>query len=177
MSPPPLLRPAQRDDCEAIARIYRHFVAHSVATFDETPPTADDFRRRLQAAHDAGLPWWVCVEPQDDSSGPSEAAISGFACANPWKTKSAYRYCAETSIYLQPDQHGRGRGLALYQAFLSALDKSPIRHAIACISLPNPGSIRLHEQLGFSEVGRFKRVGYKFERWIDVGYWQRESNA
>ncbi len=161
--PETCIRPATDRDCAALAEIYNHYITHTVSTFDEQPLPALEFASRLQLAGERNLPWLVI-----ESSG----VLAGFACANPWKAKSAYRFVVETSVYLAPQRQGQGLGRALYRRLLDALGEGPIRQAVACISLPNPASVRLHEQLGFRPVGRFERVGYKFGRWIDVGYWQ-----
>ncbi len=159
------IRPAQEHDCAALADIYNHYIAHTVSTFDEQLLPALEFASRLALAQERALPWFVTE---------IDGALAGFACANPWKAKSAYRFVVETSVYLAPEQTGRGLGEALYRRLFAELAGGPVRQAVACISLPNPASVALHERLGFRAVGRFERVGFKFERWIDVGYWQLE---
>ncbi len=162
------IRPADAADCRAICRIYAHHVRHGIATFDESPPIVSDLQKRLDLAQQAGLPWLV---------GQIDEALIGYACANPWKAKSAYRFSVETSIYLAPQAQSRGHGRSLYAALLQALDQSTVHQAVACISLPNPRSEALHRRLGFMPCGHFRQVGYKFQRWIDVAYWQRSCGT
>ena len=112
---------------------------------------------------EARLPWLVA----DD-----RGQVTGYAYAGKWKGRCAYRFSVESGIYLDPACTGRGIGAALYRALLARLAPLGVRVVIAGISLPNPASVALHERLGFEPAGRFREVGFKFGRWIDVGYWQ-----
>lgn len=109
------------------------------------------------------MPWLVA-----ELSGE----VLGFAYASRWKGRCAYRYSVETTIYLAPDRTGSGVGTQLYTALLDKVRAASMHVAIGGISLPNEISVKLHEKLGFRKVGHFEQVGYKFDQWIDVGYWQ-----
>jgi phosphinothricin acetyltransferase len=109
------------------------------------------------------LPWLVWEEG---------AGILGFAYASKWKGRCAYRYSAEVTVYVEPTCTGRGIGSKLYEELLAALRERNFHAVIGGIALPNPTSISLHERLGFRKIAHFEQVGWKFGRWIDVGYWQ-----
>ena len=158
-----LIRSAAPSDCEAIARIYNHYIRETIITFEEQEVSAQEIEARLAEVTSASLPWLV-VE--------SVGVIAGYAYATKWKGRCAYRYSAESTIYLEPSQTRRGVGTRLYRELLARLRAMSIHAVIGGIALPNPASIALHERLGFSKVAHFKEVGFKFSRWIDVGYWQ-----
>jgi len=96
----------------------------------------------------------------------------GYAYASKWKSRCAYKYSVETTVYLRPEVKGQGIGSKLYKELLTQLKEKNIHAAIGGIALPNDASIALHEKLGFKKIGQFKEVGYKFDKWIDVGYWE-----
>ena len=100
------------------------------------------------------------------------AQVVGYAYAGRWHDRSAYRYSVETTIYLDADHLGKSIGSGLYAALLQQLKERGMHVAIGGIALPNPGSVALHEKLGFRKVAHYGEVGFKFNRWIDVGYWQ-----
>jgi phosphinothricin acetyltransferase len=158
------IRPAVTKDAEALCAIYNHYVRHSVATFEEQPIDRDEMTRRIDSVLGAGLPWRVLETPD---------GVTGYACADRWKSRSAYRHSVETTIYLASGTIGRGLGSRLYGELLAALRALPIHAAMGGIALPNPASIALHERCGFRKVAHFEQVGRKFGTWIDVGYWQR----
>jgi phosphinothricin acetyltransferase len=158
-----LIRPVLPADAERICAIYNHYVAKTIVTFEEQPVTAGDMRARIAAVAER-FPWLVLER---------DGRIAGYAYAAPWKARSGYRHTVESSIYLAPEHVGRGLGSALYGALLEALPPLGIHCVIGGAALPNPGSVALHEKLGFSRIAHFSQVGRKFGRWIDVGYWQR----
>ena len=160
-----LIRPATRTDAAAIARIYNYYVTETIITFEEDPVSSTVMARRIENVQSALLPWLVAV--QDDN-------ILGFACAGRWRKRSAYRFSVETTVYLDTDKTGRGLGTGLYGSLLPLLSGQNIHTAIGGIALPNEASVALHEKLNFEKVAHFNKVGFKFNRWIDVGYWQRE---
>jgi phosphinothricin acetyltransferase len=100
------------------------------------------------------------------------SVVVGYAYGSPWKQRSAYRFSVETTIYMAPSHTGRGIGTALYRSLLADVRALRFHCAVGCIALPNSASIALHENLGFEEIGRFREVGRKFDRWVDVGYWE-----
>jgi len=157
-----MIRPATPDDASAIVDIYNHYVATTVISFEERPVTPDEMAGRIRDVI-AALPWLVYE---------SEGRVVGYAYATKWRVRSAYRYSAETSVYVAPGQGGKGIGSTLYKALLEELRAREIHMAIGGIAQPNPASVALHERLGFEKVAHFKQVGRKFDRWIDMGYWE-----
>jgi L-amino acid N-acyltransferase YncA len=111
----------------------------------------------------ADLPWLVWEK---------EGELQGFSYASKWKARSAYRYSVESTIYLHPECTRRGIGTQLYGAPLDDLRGKGLHVVMGGIALPNQGSVALHEKLGFRNVAHFKQVGWKFDGWIDMGYWQ-----
>jgi phosphinothricin acetyltransferase len=158
-----MLRPATLADAAAIAEIYNHYVLHTIITFEEEAVTAAEMAQRITEVTGAGLPWFVWEEA---------GRVLGYAYAGKWKSRCAYRYAVESSIYLSKDATGRGLGTKLYVALIDALRAKGIHSIIGGIALPNPASVGISEKLGFQKIGHFKEVGWKFEQWIDVGYWE-----
>jgi len=158
-----VIRDASPADAPAICAIYNPYVASTVITFEETPVTAEAMAERIadiQRAHA-----WLVAEVNGE--------IAGYAYGGPWRTRTAYRYATETTIYLAPGHAGRGLGRTLYEALLADLARRGYHCAMGGVALPNPASVALHEKVGFAQVAHFREVGRKFDRWIDVGYWQR----
>lgn len=149
-------------DAESIRAIYNHYVEHTTVTFEEQPVTTAEMQSRIAAVLEK-LPWLVLEH---------DGAIAGYAYASPWKTRSGYRFAVESSIYLAPAQTGRGFGSRLYANLLENLRAWNVHCVIGGAALPNPASVTLHEKLGFTKVAHFRENGFKFGRWIDVGYWQ-----
>lgn len=158
------VREVTMDDVIDITKIYNHYVEHTTLTFDLAPITELEMEEKIKTTK-VNYPFLVVTE--DDE-------VVGFAFATQWKAKAAYQFCAETSIYMHPNALSKGLGLRLYNALLSALPLYDIATAIGCITIPNPESIALHEKLGFKKVGEFENVGFKFEKWINVGYWEKK---
>lgn len=158
-----MLRPASPADAAAIAAIYNHYVLNTIVTFEEEAVTREDMAQRITETLAEGNPWLVWVE---------DGRVLGYAYASAWKSRCAYRFALETTVYLAKDATGRGLGTNLYTSLIAALRLTKTHALIGGISLPNPGSIALHEKLGFVKIGHFKEVGWKFDRWIDVGYWE-----
>lgn len=157
-------RPARLDDARRIAAIYNHYVRETVITFEEVPVTDDEMASRIATVLGAGFPWLVATAGEQ---------VVGYAYGGPWKPRSAYRFTTETTVYLAPDHVGQGLGAPLYGALIERLSLLGLHVAIGGIALPNAASVALHEKLGFRPAGRLPEVGFKFGRWIDVGYWQR----
>ncbi len=159
-----VIRPATLADAWAIAGIYNHYVRNTVVTFEEEPVTTRMMEQRIAAVRDASLPWLLA---------DSRDGIIGYASAARFHTRSAYRYAAETAVYLAHGSQGQGTGTRLYVELLNLLKDKGIRTAVGLIALPNAPSVTLHEKLGFSHTGTLKSVGFKQDRWVDVGYWQK----
>lgn len=163
----PMIRPATPDDAAAIVEIYNHYVATTVISFEERPVTVEEMAGRIREVT-AALPWLV---------HEADGRVIGYAYATRWRVRSAYRFAAETSVYLAPGQGGKGVGSALYTRLLEELRAREIHMAIGGIAQPNPASVALHERLGFEKVAHFKQVGRKFDRWIDMGYWELQLGS
>jgi len=164
LRPDTTIRTAAAGDGAALAQIYNHYITATVVTFEETPLSADDMSARLAEVSAARLPWLVAQ---------TAAGLSGFAYASPWKGRCAYRYSVESTVYLEPTAAGRGLGTELYSTLLTRLQELGCHAVIGGIALPNEASVALHEKLGMRKVAHFAEVGFKFGRWVDVGYWQR----
>lgn len=158
-----MIRSASLGDAPAIAAIYNHYVANTVVTFEEAPVTDQEMAGRMSEVQ-AVLPWLVFER---------DGRVVGYAYASRWRTRSAYRFAAESTIYLDTAFTGMGIGTKLYDRLLFELQAKSVHTVMGGIALPNAGSVALHENLGFKKVAHFEQVGWKFERWIDVGYWQR----
>ncbi|HVU17388.1 MAG TPA: arsinothricin resistance N-acetyltransferase ArsN1 family B [Candidatus Didemnitutus sp.] len=157
-----MIRLATDSDASAICAIYNHYVLHTWVTFEEVPVTEAEMAGRIRDTLIA-LPWLVLEEQGD---------VLGYAYANKWKVRAAYRHSVEITVYLRHDAIGRGRGRVLYEELIAKLRGTGIHAVIGGIALPNEASQRLHEKLGFKKVAQFEQVGRKFDRWIDVGYWE-----
>jgi phosphinothricin acetyltransferase len=158
-------RAATPDDLDAIAEIYAHYVATSVATFELDPPDADEWHRRFNAISDAGLPFLVTER---------DGAIAGYAYCAPWKTRPAYRATVEDSVYVAPSAVGQGCGTELVRDLLEACGAAGVREVIAVIAdSGDPASVELHRRFGFVDAGRLTRVGYKHDRFVDTVLLQR----
>jgi len=158
-----MIRPITLHDTEAAKDIYNYYIEHTIVTFEEQQIDTEEMRNRI-LNHPPELPWIVFEEQKN---------VKGYAYAIPWKKRAAYRQSVEISVYLNHLEKGKGIGTILYKNVLQRLEQLQI-HAVMCgISLPNAASIALHEKLGFNKVAHFKEVGYKFNHWIDVGYWQK----
>lgn len=157
------IRNASEADAAAITRIYNHYIANTCITFETEIVEENEMARRVRDTLTIPLPWLVAEVDQE---------IFGYAYASRWKGRCAYRFAVESTIYLDPVKTGKGIGMTLYSDLIEAIRAHSMRSVIGGISLPNEASIRLHESLGFRKVGHFERVGYKLDRWVDVGYWQ-----
>jgi len=162
-----MIRPATVADAGAIAAIYNHFVTGTTITFEEQEVTDAEMASRI-ASISAQLPWYVYEH---------DGAVAGYAYATPWRVRSAYRFSAESTVYVAPGYARQGIGLKLYSALIAALRARGMQVLLGGIAQPNPASVALHENLGFEKVAHFKRVGRKFETWIDVGYWELQLQA
>jgi L-amino acid N-acyltransferase YncA len=158
----PSIRPATPADGAALAAIYNPYVADTIITFEEEPVSAEEMAARV-AKVSLGFPYLVWEE---------DGRVLGYAYASTWRTRHAYRFSAETSVYVQAGQHHRGIGIALYRALLEAMRGRGFHSAIGCLALPNGPSVALHEKLGFTKAGHMREAGLKFGAWVDVGFWE-----
>jgi len=159
-----MIRLCEERDVTRVCEIYNYYVETSVITFELEPVAEAEMRRRVENVRQ-DFPWLVIED---------EGKIAGYAYANRWQQRAAYGQTLETTIYLDSDSHGRNLGTTLYRELISRLARRESVHAlVGGISLPNAKSVALHEKMGFEQVAHFREVGWKFGRWIDVGYWQR----
>jgi len=164
----PVVRPAAPADAEQVAAIFAHYVATSLAAFEEVAPSAEDWRRRLDELAARNLPFLVA-----DADG--NGAICGFAYASPWRPKPAYRHTVEDTVYLSPGHTGRGIGSALLGGLLARCAGAGARQVIAVIAdTGSDASAALHRRFGFTEAGRLSAVGRKHGRWIDTLLMQKD---
>jgi phosphinothricin acetyltransferase len=154
------IRAAADADVTAIEAIYARHVLHGLATFEEVPPDAEEMARRFGEVVGRGLPYLVAEEA---------GRVVGYAYAAPYRARSAYRFCLEDSIYLDPGATGRGIGRALLARLVEASAATGARQMMAVIGdSGNAGSIAVHRRLGFRHVGTFEAVGFKFGGWVDT---------
>jgi phosphinothricin acetyltransferase len=160
------IRPVAEGDIPDVREIYNHYVTNSVVTFDEETWSIAQWRDKAENLRRLGLPFLVAESPTGQ--------VLGYALVQPMSSKSAYRFSVENSIYLGQAATGKGLGRALLEALIEACEEAGIRQIVAVISDKGAeGSIALHEKLGFVEVGRMGRVGFKFGRWLGVIYMQK----
>jgi L-amino acid N-acyltransferase YncA len=157
------VRLATQHDAPAIAAIYRPYVTDAVTSFELEPPNAAEIARRLQSVL-ALAPWLVSLDAAGD--------VVGYAYASRHAERAAYRWSVDVAVYIHAEHHRRGVGRALYQALFSLLRLQGFYVAHAGITLPNAGSVGLHEAFGFRPVGVYPAVGWKLGAWRDVGWWQ-----
>lgn len=157
------IRPAHADDAKAIAAIYNPYILNTTISFEEEPVTDAAMAQRVADVQAGGLPWLVAEQ---------DGKLLGYAYATKWRVRHAYRFSVESSVYLAPEAARQGVGTALYTALLAQLAERGCHLVIGGIALPNEASVALHEKLGYEKVAHFREVGFKFGRWLDVGYWQ-----
>lgn len=159
---------ASATDAARICAIYNNYIATSVISFEEQTVSEAEMVGRIRDVNAAGLPWLVAT---------LEGQVMGYAYATKWRARPAYRHSVETSVYLDQEMRGRGCGAALYRSLIEELRARGLHAVIAGIAQPNDRSVALHERLGFRKVAHFPEVGFKFDRWIDMGYWQLNLTA
>jgi phosphinothricin acetyltransferase len=160
-----VIRPYSPADIPAVTRIYGHYVRDTVITFETSEPDEAEMASRFSTIAGKGHP--LLIAEQDGQ-------VIGYAYASTYRPRPAYRFTAEDSIYVHPSQLGRGVVRALLEALLERSAQYGFRTVIAVIGGAEPASIALHEGCGFEEVGRLRRAGFKFGRWLDNMYMQIE---
>ena len=159
-----MIRLAAGRDAPAIAAIYAPIVARTAISFEIDPPSAEEMVRRIATSLPA-YPWLV---------GEEGGSVQGYAYAGPHRARPAYRWSVDVTIYVADGARRHGVGRALYGALLEILRCQGYHAAFAGITLPNAGSVGLHEAMGFAPVGIFRAAGFKLGTWHDVGWWQRQ---
>jgi L-amino acid N-acyltransferase YncA len=163
----PGIRSATSADAASVADVYNWYIANTVISFEVDPVPPAEMARRIEAvlpAHE-----WLLLEDGSE--------LLGYAYAGRYHARAAYGPSTESAIYLRHGLGGRGLGTQLYVELVRRIFARGYRNLIGGIALPNDASVRLHEKLGYGKVAHFARVGHKFGRWIDVGYWQLENPA
>ena len=162
------IRRASADDAAAIASIYAPYVRASVVSFETEAPDAAEIASRIEAIGDL-YPWLVACD--------EDGAVLGYAYGCAFRTRPAYRFSVETTVYVADGAHRRGIGGLLYRRLLFLLEAQGFTQAIGAITIPNEASIALHESLGFVRAGIYEKVGFKLGEWRSVGLWQRPLAA
>ncbi|WP_084226986.1 arsinothricin resistance N-acetyltransferase ArsN1 family B [Nostoc sp. KVJ20] len=156
------IRLATVNDASQMLAIYAPIVRETTISFELEPPSETEFQKRINS-YQQQMPWLVCE---------INGEVVGYAYASPYRTRAAYQWSVETSVYVSADYHRKGIAKALYTSLFQLLRLQGFYNVVAAIALPNQPSLAIHEAVGFTPVGVLCRVGYKFSRWHDVGYWQ-----
>jgi len=157
-----LVRDATPDDAAACAAIYAPYVTDTAISFEAEPPDADEMARRIATAQERHA--WLVLE--------ADGRVRAYAYGATFRTREAYRYSAEVSVYVERGYERAGAGRKLYEALLQRLTDLGFRTAIAGMTLPNDASVGLHAALGFEPVGTYRDIGHKFGAWHDVAWMQ-----
>jgi len=157
------IRRATERDAAMVAAIYNYYVANTTSTFETAPVTGETIAERMRET----------LEHHDWLVGDIDGRIAGYAYYGSFRGRPAYGHTVESTVYVDPAEVGRGYGNLLYTALMVSAASKSFREAVGFISLPNPASIALHRSLGFKEAGLLSKVGYKFDRYVDVAIYQR----
>jgi phosphinothricin acetyltransferase len=160
----PIFRLAEEVDADGVLAVYAPFCEHTPVSFVLQAPSVEEMRRRIRAVSEQ-FPWLVC-----DWDG----LVAGFAYASPHRERAAYQWSVDVAIYLGEGHRRRGLGRALYTSLFEVLVLQGYYKAYAGTTLPNPGSVGLHQAMGFAPVGVYRGVGHKLGAWHDVAWWQRD---
>jgi len=164
-----VVRAATEADMAEIARIYGHYVLHTCSTFETEAPSREEMAKRRAGILELGLPYLAAE---------NEGRVVGYAYANAFRPRAAYRFTVEDSIYLDPEAVGRGYGQKLLEALIEQCGQGPWRQMIAVIGdSRNTASVGLHKRFGFREVGTLTSVGFKLGQWVDTVLMQRALGA
>jgi L-amino acid N-acyltransferase YncA len=161
------VRDATEHDAAACAAIYAPYVTDTVITFESEPPTAGEMGQRIAAARRTHA--WVVLE--------DGGRVVGYAYGGPFRSREAWQWACEVSVYLETGRRRSGGGRALYEALFDRLTERGYRTAVAGMTVPNEASEGLHRALGFQPVGVYPRIGWKFGAWHDVAFARRGLGA
>ena len=164
--PDMLIRPAEIQDAQGILDIYAPFITDSAISFEYEVPTAEQMQARMQEVMKIH-PWLVAEE---------SGKVAGYAYAGFIRTRAAYRWSAEVSVYIHPDCYGKGLGKRLYDCLFDLLKLQHVKMLYAGTTVPNEPSERFHQSMGFEKVGEYNQVGFKFGRWYNVAWYQKSLN-
>lgn len=162
-----IIRLATEEDAQQILSIYRPLVIDTAITFEVEPPTLGAIQHRITTTLDS-LPWLVCEFGE---------GIQGYTYASAHRSRAAYGWSVEASVYVRSDARRKGVGSGLYHSLFKLLSLQGFFNVYAGITLPNPSSVGLHDSLGFVFVGLYRSVGFKLGNWHDVGWWQLSLSA
>lgn len=157
-----MIREVKLSDAKDICNIYNYYIKNTIVTFEEKEVTVLEMEERIKSIVEF-LPYYVYEE---------NGSVIAYAYASKWKGRCAYKYSVESTVYLQNGFQGKGIGSKIYRKLLEELRTRDLHAVIGGIAIPNPESIALHEKLGFEKIGYFKEVGFKSNKWLDVGYWE-----
>ena len=158
----PVIRPVRFDDGPAILEIYAPYVLETPVTFEEVVPCVEEIVSRIDQIA-SNMPYLVCE---------MDGKVAGYAYASDFRTRAAYRWIKELSVYIHPDFRRRNIAHALYSCIIQLLKYQGVTTTLACITLPNPESVSFHEKFGFRKVGEFQANGFKLGQWHNVGWWE-----
>ena len=161
------IRLATEADAEALLAIYTPIVLKTAISFELEPPSVEEFQNRIRSTL-TRTPWLVCE---------IEGDVAGYAYAGPLRARAAYQWSVEVTVYVHSDYRRHGVGSAVYTSLFECLRLQGFMNAYGGIALPNPGSVSLHERMGFVHIGTYHNVGYKLGGWHDVGWWQLELTS
>lgn len=162
-----MIRDATLSDIPVITSIYNYYVEHSYATMQYEKSEVEFFEQKIKTVRESGH-FWLVAEQEGD--------VIGYAYSGLWNPREGYNQTCEVSVYLSPDITTKGIGTQLYTELFDRLKRKGIKVIIAVIGLPNEASIALHEKFGMKQVAHFPKMGFKFGKWMDVGYWQVNWN-
>ncbi|MDY4379098.1 N-acetyltransferase family protein [Pectobacterium brasiliense] len=157
--------PVSPEHIPDIQKIYAWHVVNGIATFETIPPTIEEMKERITKVQDAGTPWLVALV---------DGIVAGYCYLAPYRPRPAYRFTLEDSIYIDPEQLGKGIGKALLTVAINQAEASGFRQLVSVVgNSENRGSISLHRSLGFELTGTLKSVGFKHGRWVDTVIMQK----
>ncbi|MDR2150236.1 MAG: GNAT family N-acetyltransferase [Spirochaetaceae bacterium] len=156
------IRPVMHSDAASLCSLYNYYIEHTVITFEEDTVSLQAMEERIRTIT-ARYPWLVWEDGGE---------VIGYASTNRWRERPAYRFSVENSLYLRHGFEGQGIGSCLLAALLDKLRQTDLHAVVAAITLPNERSTAVHEKFGFKMTARFNEIGFKQDRWLDVGYWE-----
>lgn len=157
-----LIRNVRSSDSKCIADIYNYYILNTIITFEEEEVSPEEIERRIEKVTKS-YPW-IVLEENDK--------VVGYAYGSQFRVRNAYRFTTETTVYFHPSETGKGYGVKLYRDLLKRLKQMGFNMALGVIGLPNEPSVKLHEKLGFIKAGHLNQSGFKFNKWVDAGFWQ-----
>ncbi|RPF53331.1 GNAT family N-acetyltransferase [Aquisalibacillus elongatus] len=160
-----MIRKATENDLQSILEIYNEAILHTTAVYDYKPYSFDNRKQWFREKEEAELPVIVL---EDDGE------VVGFATYGPFRSRPAYKYTVEHSVYIKRSHSGNGRGKTLLKEIITVAEQNGYKMMVAGIDAANEGSIKLHQKLGFEHVGTVKYAAYKFGRWLDLAFYQLE---